>query len=89
MDVGFIEVDPGNASVFIVNDEATEFAWTIMFGVFYGVTDTIDLSLGYRYLGTTDPELDATLPFVPASGTVDAEIAAHEILFGFRYNFPL
>ena len=77
--VGFIEVDP-------VNDEATEFAWNIMFGASYGVTDTIGLSLGYRYLGTTDAELDAT---GPASGTVDAEIAVHEILFGFRYNFPL
>ena len=77
--VGFIEVGP-------VNDEATEFAWNIMFGASYDVTDTVGLSLGYRYLGTTDAELDAT---GPASGTVHAEIAVHEILFGFRYNFPL
>ena len=56
-------------------------------GASYAVTDNIDLSLGYRYLGTNDAEPDASLPLIPASGTVDAEIAVHEILFGLRYNF--
>ncbi len=86
--LGFIDVDTGVTplSVLVVNDSATEFAWNIMVGASYGVTDNIDLSLGYRYLGTTDPELDATLVGF-GSGTLDAEIAVHEILFGFRYNF--
>jgi len=84
--VGFIDVDPGSSNILIVDDNATEFAWNLMAGASVRASEHIDLSLGYRYLGTTDPRLDAILVgFGPV--TVDAEIAIHEVLLGLRYNF--
>ena len=84
--VGFIDVDKGSSNILIVDDEATEFAWNIMAGASYRVLENIDLSLGYRYLGTTDPDLDATLVGF-GTGKLNAEITVHEVLFGLRYNF--
>jgi len=83
--VGIIDIDSDDSmNVLVVNDDSVEFAWNIMVGAGYGLTESIDLSFGYRYLGTTDPEFDATLFGI--SGTLDAEITVHEILFGLRYN---
>jgi opacity protein-like surface antigen len=84
--VGIIEVNSDDsANVLKVDDDSAEFAWNIMLGAGYAVTEDVDLSFGYRYLGTTDPEFDATL--LGVNGTLDAEITVHEVLFGLRYNF--
>ncbi len=83
--VGIIEVNSDDSAVLKVDDDSAEFAWNIMLGAGYALNEHVDFSFGYRYLGTTDPEFDATLFGVP--GTLDAEITVHEVLFGLRYNF--
>ena len=85
--VGIADVDSDGAeNALIVNDNSAEFAWNIMLGGTLSATDNVDLSLGYRYLGITDPKLDATIVGV-GSGTIEAEIEVHEIVLGIRYNF--
>ena len=70
----------------VVDDSSVEFAWNIMAGASVPVTEAISLTGGYRYLATTDPELDSTLVGV-GSGTVEGEFAVHEFLFGARMTF--
>ena len=86
--IGFahIEIDSQRNAILVVNDDSTEFAWNVMLGASYAASEAIDLSLGYRYLVTTDPEFDASITGV-GSQKLDAEISLHEILFGLRYNF--
>ncbi len=85
--VANIDVDSNSsANVLIVNDDSTEFAWNVMAGAAWSVTDDVVLSLGYRYLGTTDAKLDFTVVGV-GTGTMDAEFGVHEVMFGARYNF--
>ncbi len=84
--IGIFEVNcdaPGN--VLNVDDDSAELAWNVMLGVGYALTEDVELYYGYRYLGTTDPEFDATL--LGMSGTLEAEVTIHEVLWGLRYNF--
>ena len=85
--VAVVDVDSNkSANVLIVNDSSAEFAWNVMVGGTLAISDIVDLSLGYRYVGITYPKLDATLVEV-GTGTIKAEIEAHEIVLGIRYNF--
>jgi opacity protein-like surface antigen len=85
--VAIIDVDSDDsANVLIVNDDSTEFAWNVMAGAAWSVTDDVVLTLGYRYFSSTDAQLDATLVGV-GSGTMDVEFGVHEMMFGARYNF--
>jgi opacity protein-like surface antigen len=82
-----IDVDSvGAANVLVVNDDSIEFAWNVMAGAALSVTDNVDLTLGYRFLSTTDAEFDATVVGV-GDFTMDAEFGVHEVMFGARYNF--
>jgi opacity protein-like surface antigen len=85
--IAHIDVDSNDsANVLIVNDDSTELAWNVMAGAAWSVTDNVDLTLGYRYLSTTNAKLDATVVGV-GSGTLNAEFGVHEVMFGARYNF--
>jgi OOP family OmpA-OmpF porin len=85
--VALIDVDSDDAAnVLIVNDDSTEFAWNVMAGAAWSVTDNVDLTLGYRYLSTKDVDLEWTeVGF--GSGTMEVEFGVHEVMFGARYNF--
>ena len=84
--VALIDVDSnGSANALTINDDSTEFAWNVMAGAAWSVTDNVDLTLGYRFFSTTDAKLDATVAGV--SGPVDADLKVHEVMFGARYNF--
>ena len=87
--IGFanIEVDTGSSdTVLAIDDNSSEFAWNVMVGISEHASEHIVLSLGYRYFGTTEPELSASALGV-SSVKLKAKIELHEILFGFRYNF--
>jgi opacity protein-like surface antigen len=72
--------------VLVVDDTSVEFAWNVMGGISYFLTEDWVLTGGYRYFSTTDAELDATLVGL-GSGSLKAEVGIHELLFGVRYEF--
>lgn len=64
------------------------FAWAVMAGVGYQVSDRAILDFGYRYIdmGRASSERHDNAGFVNPRVTVD-DIAAHEIKVGLRYHF--
>ena len=84
--VGVADVDSDRGAVLSVNDDSVEFAWNVLLGVAFPLNETLNLTAGYRYLGITDPEFDATVGGV--RGTLDAEdVQSHEFLVGLRVEF--
>jgi len=77
-----------SANILRVDDSSTEFAWNVMAGASIPVTRQIYISLGYRYLATTDPELEAEIVGV-GTGTIEGEFDAHEVMLGVRFRFGL
>jgi OOP family OmpA-OmpF porin len=69
------------------------FAYNLLVGGSYPMNEVVDLSLGYRYLGTTDSEVNNSLsnpnvtPTTRRSARMDYEYDAHEVVFGIRFNF--
>lgn len=80
-----IKVDSDRGADFRVDDRDTVFAWNLMAGASYPVTDQVDLALGYRYLQTSDPKFDATL--LDESGEMRGEFRTHEVVASLRFNF--
>lgn len=64
------------------------FAWALMAGVGYQISDRAILDFGYRYIdmGSASTERHDNAGFVNPRITVD-DIAAHEIKVGLRYHF--
>lgn len=60
-----------------VEDEDVVFAYNVLAGVGFDVTEEVVLQVGYRYFATTDPEIQG----------VDVELDIHELVFGARYEF--
>ena len=96
--LGFANLDLDGdygANVLDVKEDSTEFAWSLSGGVSFAVHERVDLSLGYRYLGTTDPDF-ATFPYIRVNpdlttteftGSAEIEVGLHEFFAGIRYNF--
>jgi OOP family OmpA-OmpF porin len=84
--LGVADADSDNGAFIDIDDDSLEFAWNVLLGAAFQLNDSISLTAGYKYLGITDPEFDATL--FGASGTLDAEdVQSHEFLMGLRYGF--
>ena len=51
----------------------------------------LDISLGYRYIATTDGDIysrtTSPLPENDGSRRIEAEYDAHEVVLGLRFNF--
>jgi opacity protein-like surface antigen len=80
-----------SANELAIHDEsasssATNFAFNIAGGCGYEVNDNITLDLGYRYTDFGDAET-GDVGFAPLVIKGKADLAAHEVLFGFRYTF--
>jgi opacity protein-like surface antigen len=85
--LGFIDVSSDtSANALVVDDSSTELAWNLLAGVSFDVAGDIVLAGGYRYLSTEDPEFHARSQGV-GSGSIKAEVSAHEVFFSFRYEF--
>ena len=84
--LGLADVDSDSGAALSINDDSLEFAWNVLLGAAYQLNEAISLTAGYKYLGITDPDFDATAGGF--NGTLDAEdLQSHEFLFGLRYGF--
>ena len=83
----YVSVDTGNNSPLEVDDEAGAFAWNLLAGVGYDVTESVALTATYRYLRLEGTDFSGDLAGVD-TGDVDVDdVALHEILLGLRYTF--
>ena len=87
---GRVEYDAKNtAGILRLEGEDNVFTWALMIGGSIPVNETMDLSLGYRYIATTDLELNSGV--VRAGGNtaerLDGEFDSHEGVFAIRYKF--
>lgn len=69
-----------------------EFAYQVAVGFVYGLTDRIGIEIGYRYMGTTDfdVEIEKTTPltFQPQILLVEEmSFGTNEVTLGLRYQF--
>ena len=80
----------------IVDDTDTNFAWNLLAGVGYNITDNLTWDTTYRYadFGNVDVEGTFVQANVPPTGgvfgTLDASVAdvtSHTLMTGFRYRF--
>ncbi len=65
----------------IVDDSATDFAWQLIAGARFPVSDRIDLGVKYRYFVIDEFELDAV------AAPIELDYQAHSILASVLYNF--
>jgi opacity protein-like surface antigen len=72
----------------IKGDDETSFAWALMAGVGYQISDRAILDFGYRYidLGRVSSGRIDSAGFVNPRVTID-DLAAHEFKVGLRYHF--
>ena len=77
-----IDADISTLGTQIVDDSDTVLAYQIGAGVGFAASDKITLDLGYRYLGTQDPELRDE-----AGDAFDSEYSNHTLRLGVRYAF--
>ena len=83
----YVKVDTGSNSPIEVDDEAGAFAWNLLAGVGFDVTESVTVSASYRYLRLEGTDFSADLAGVDA-GDVDVDdLASHEVLVGLRYTF--
>ena len=97
---GHVEIEAKNKAAFQtrINGRDSVFAWSLMVGGSYPINEVLDLSLGYRYIATTDPDINSNLtdpappppPILAATSVsrrLEAEFDAHEIVLALRFNF--
>jgi OOP family OmpA-OmpF porin len=105
---GRMELDAKNRSDFDGPDQTSiegddsVFTWSLMVGGSYPVNEVLDISLGYRYIATTDADVNSTItnigegvslipplddPDTSVARRLEAEYDAHEVVLGVRVNF--
>lgn len=78
--VGFsyLEIE-GTSNIVSGSDDIFDFAWNVGAGLNYALTDHVDLSGGYRYVGLGKQEIDMFLTGGGQEGTVDYDPNVHEL----------
>lgn len=81
--IGFAEINVDNATVlgvFLADDSDTVFAYQAGGGIGYSLSDSLILSLDYRYFATADPDFTAVggVPF-------EAEYGRHDVRLTLRW----
>jgi outer membrane protein OmpA-like peptidoglycan-associated protein len=66
----------------IINDNKTDFAWQLIGGVRFPVTDSLDLGVKYRYFNVDDFRLRAV-----NGRDIEASYSAHSVLASVTLNF--
>jgi opacity protein-like surface antigen len=77
---GYAMLDSKPGAALQIDASSSEFAWNALAGVRFRVFNT-RLSLGYRYLGTTN------LDFSDSGVRVASEFSSHQIVLGIGYEF--
>ena len=80
-----------------IDDKDTNFAWNLLIGLGYDVTDNLTWATDYRYSDLGTFNVDGTTTFVdglgmddPVIGTLGSDfedVVSHSIMTGFRYRF--
>lgn len=83
---GLFEIDAETSPFIQIDDDASVFAWNLLAGASYRYSKTTEFSLGYRYLATTDPEINSRIAF-SGPRRLDSEFDAHEVVAGLRFHF--
>jgi opacity protein-like surface antigen len=94
-------IDGGFDQTNIEGDDSV-FAWSLMVGGSYPINEVLDVSLGYRYIATTDADVNSTIidrgagvgtnpplndPSTSVARRLETEYDAHEVVLGVRVNF--
>ena len=79
--LGYVMLDSKPDAALQIDASSAEFAWNALVGIRLRVFDNTLLSMGYRYLATTDPNLSRT------AGRIASEFSSHEIFVGIGYEF--
>ena len=83
----YLKVDSSSDAPLEVDDEAGAFAWNLLAGVGYDLTESLALTATYRYLRLEGTDFSADLAGVDV-GDVDVDdVSLHEVLLGLRYTF--
>jgi opacity protein-like surface antigen len=83
----YLSVDTGDNSPIDVDDDAGAFAWNLLAGVGYDVTESVALTATYRYLRLEGTDFSADLAGVDAGDLDVDDVSLHEVLLGLRYTF--
>lgn len=87
--LGALEIQ-GSDNVLNGSDKIFDFAWNVGMGVNYALTDIVDLSAGYRFVGIGEQEIDLNNGATPTNGGVTYTPQIHEFRFQVRvevYDF--
>ena len=80
--------ETGANAIFKVDDDAAVFTWNAMAGLNWTVTEHVQVMTGYRYVSTTEGDLNVESVVVgAATGKLDSSVEAHELVIAVRYNF--
>lgn len=85
---GSVEVKAKNKAGVLttrIDGRDSVFAWSLMVGGSYPINDVLDVSLGYRYIATTDPDLNSSVDL--GSRRLESEYDAHEAVLALRFSF--
>jgi opacity protein-like surface antigen len=78
---GLAMLDSDAEAALRMDASSAELAWNLLAGVRFRVTGNALLSVGYRYLETTDPDFDGS------AGWIASEFSSHEVFAGIGYEF--
>ena len=84
--VGMARVSVDNAEIFgfdIADDDDTVFAYQLVAGLAFYMTERVALTLDYRYFATQDPEFEEEI----TNSDFGAEYHTHNIMAGIRVGF--
>lgn len=89
-------VGPTTARSCSANDSDTNFAWNLIAGLGYNITDNLTWDTNYRYVDMGDFSVDGTfteqtgpagVPIVGSLNSTVEDVSAHVLMTGFRYRF--
>lgn len=81
--IAFVDVDFSPSAVEIIDENETAFAYQLMAGLNYALTDNFDLFTEYAFRGTPDVTVDIDL----FPGELEVENRQHLISAGLRFKF--
>ena len=77
--VGFSDIKfDGTSNAVFASDDLLEFAWNAGVGFNYSLTDAVDISAGYRYVGLSDLDLTPTGGAADPRDDLQIELDVHE-----------
>jgi OmpA-OmpF porin, OOP family len=83
----YLSLDTDDGSPLEIDDEAGAFAWNLIAGVGYDVTESISLSASYRYLRLAGTDFSADVVGIDIGDVEVDDVTLHEVLLGLRYTF--